>query len=100
MTTAEKIAAYEAFYIERFKTRVAVAESELAVAKRPPSSGPGAAGSRRGYHWQETTVTKYIMPLIMGAMSLGSAAVYAVDGDWRRAGYWLSAAAITFFVTA
>lgn len=45
-------------------------------------------------------MTKYIMPLIMGVMSLGSAAVYAVDDDWRRAGYWLSAAAITFFVTA
>lgn len=44
-------------------------------------------------------MTKYIMPTLMGAASLGSAVVYACDGDWRRAGYWVSAALITFFVT-
>lgn len=42
---------------------------------------------------------KYLMPCLMGALSLVSAVAYACDGDWRRAGYWVSAAAITFFVT-
>jgi len=41
----------------------------------------------------------YIFLACMVALSLGSAAVYAWDGDWRRAGYWCAAAAITFFVT-
>jgi len=45
-------------------------------------------------------MTRYIMPAIMGALSLGSSIYYGCDGDWRRAGYWASAAAITFFVTA
>lgn len=42
---------------------------------------------------------RYVMPGLMGLASVGSAIFYACDGDWRRAGYWLSAAAITFFVT-
>lgn len=42
---------------------------------------------------------KYVMPTIMGSMALGSSVFYLCDGDWRRAGYWASAALITFFVT-
>ena len=42
---------------------------------------------------------QYIMPCAMVALSFGSAAVYVAQGNWRRAGYWLAAAAITFFVT-
>ncbi|MGH6683737.1 MAG: hypothetical protein ACRECA_07405 [Pseudolabrys sp.] len=40
-----------------------------------------------------------ILPSIMLVLSLASATVYFIDGDWRRGGYWLSAAALTFFVT-
>lgn len=40
-----------------------------------------------------------VFPFLMLALSVASAVVYAFDGDWRRAGYWFSAAAITFFVT-
>lgn len=41
----------------------------------------------------------WIMPGVMMALSVGSAIVYLSQGDWRRAGYWLAGAAITFFVT-
>lgn len=41
----------------------------------------------------------WIMPGITAALNIGAAAVYLSQGDWRRAGYWLAAAAITFFVT-
>lgn len=43
---------------------------------------------------------QYIMPGVILALSVGSAAFYISQGDWRRGGYWLAAAAITFFVTA
>jgi hypothetical protein len=43
---------------------------------------------------------KYFFPGVMFFSSLGACAWYALgEGDWRRAGYWISAAAITFFVT-
>lgn len=41
----------------------------------------------------------YVMPGTMMVLSVGAAIVYLSQGDWRRAGYWLAAAAITFFVT-
>lgn len=44
-------------------------------------------------------MSRFIMPAIMGALAAGSAIYYACDGDWRRAGYWASCVAITFFVT-
>lgn len=33
MTNAEKILAYEVYYIERFKNKVAISENALAVAR-------------------------------------------------------------------
>ena len=44
-------------------------------------------------------MTRILFPALMGALALGAAIVYGCQGDWRHAGYWLSAAAITFFVT-
>lgn len=44
-------------------------------------------------------MTRYFMPVIMGSLALGQAIYCGCDGDWRRAGYWLSCVAITFFVT-
>jgi peptidoglycan/LPS O-acetylase OafA/YrhL len=44
------------------------------------------------------TLTR-ILPAIMMVLSLAAAAIYFFTGDWRRGGYWLAAAAITFFVT-
>lgn len=39
------------------------------------------------------------LPLVMMVLSIGAGAVYLAAGDWRRAGYWFAASAITFFVT-
>ena len=39
------------------------------------------------------------LPLVMMAQSAIASLVYLSDGDWRKAGYWISAAVITFFVT-
>lgn len=38
-------------------------------------------------------------PAILIVLDLGAAAVYAWDGDWRRAIYWLAAATLTACVT-
>lgn len=38
-------------------------------------------------------------PCLMIALSLGSAVVYAFDGDWRRTIYWAAASALTASVT-
>lgn len=40
-----------------------------------------------------------ILPTVILAISACAGAVYLGAGDWRRGGYWFSAAAITFFVT-
>jgi hypothetical protein len=40
-----------------------------------------------------------ILPAVIFTVLIGAAVLYFYAGDWRRAGYWLSAAAITFFVT-
>lgn len=40
-----------------------------------------------------------VLPFVMLALSLCAGAVYLAAGDWRRAGYWFAASAITFFVT-
>jgi len=42
---------------------------------------------------------KLVFPSIMIALSLGSAVVYAFDGDWRRVVYWAAASALTASVT-
>ena len=40
-----------------------------------------------------------VFPVLMILLSIGSAVVYAVEADWRRAVYWLAAATITATVT-
>lgn len=40
-----------------------------------------------------------VLPTVMLVLSLGAAAMYAVDGDVRKTIYWLAAAAITASVT-
>lgn len=39
------------------------------------------------------------LALIMVVLSAGSAVAYSVDGDWRRALYWVAATVITIAVT-
>jgi hypothetical protein len=46
-----------------------------------------------------TMPRQMMLPSVMIALSLAAAIVSFVSGDWRRGGYWLAAAAITFFVT-
>ena len=38
-----------------------------------------------------------IFPIAIIVLSVGAAVTYGVVGDWRRAGYFLSGALITFF---
>jgi hypothetical protein len=40
-----------------------------------------------------------LFPTILIILDIGAAAVYAFHKDWARAGYWIAAAAITFFAT-
>jgi len=43
--------------------------------------------------------TTYIIPIILIILDIGSAIIYAFSGKWLHAGYWISAALITTFVT-
>lgn len=40
-----------------------------------------------------------LFPTLLIALDLGAATVYALEGDWRRATYWLAAAVLTTTVT-
>jgi len=40
-----------------------------------------------------------IFPLILILIDLCAALGYLPTGDWRRVGYWISAACLTYFVT-
>lgn len=40
-----------------------------------------------------------LFPAILILFDIGAAIVYGLHGDWRKIGYWLSAAAISAFVT-
>jgi hypothetical protein len=40
-----------------------------------------------------------IFPTILIVLDVCAALAYVPAGDWRKIGYWISAAAITFFVT-
>lgn len=40
-----------------------------------------------------------VLPLVMVALSVGAACVYALDGDWRHMVYWLAAGVLTLAVT-
>ena len=42
---------------------------------------------------------QYILPMVTGSFAVGAGIIYLATGDWRRGGYWLCAAVITFFVT-
>lgn len=44
-------------------------------------------------------MTAKLFPCTILALSLGASVVYFCQGDWRRGGYWLCGAGITFFVT-
>ena len=39
------------------------------------------------------------LPVIMIALSIGAGGIYALQGDWRRAVYWLAASVLTASVT-
>lgn len=39
----------------------------------------------------------HIFPAVLIALDVAAAVVYAAHGDWRHAGYWLSAASISAF---
>jgi len=39
------------------------------------------------------------LPTMIAVESCWAAILYLTNGDWKHAGYWASAAAITFFVT-
>ncbi len=39
------------------------------------------------------------LPLLIVVISVGSAIMYALDRDWRRVVYWLSAASLTASIT-
>ena len=41
----------------------------------------------------------YIFPVILVALDVAAAVVYATHGEWARVGYWVSAAMITVFAT-
>ena len=41
--------------------------------------------------------TEYIFPTVLIAIDVCAAGVYAAHGDWKHAGYWLSAASISTF---
>jgi len=40
-----------------------------------------------------------VLPSVLIAINVASAAVYLADGDWRKVVYWLAAACLTFVVT-
>ncbi|NIH77376.1 hypothetical protein FHV99_004628 [Ochrobactrum sp. P20RRXII] len=40
-----------------------------------------------------------VFPSIMILMSIGAAAAYLYDGDWRRTTYWIAASILTATVT-
>lgn len=42
---------------------------------------------------------RLVFPSLMIVLSVGSAIVYAFDGDWRRAVYWGAASVLTASVT-
>lgn len=44
-------------------------------------------------------MTKIILPVAMGVMSIAASAVYFTHGDWRQGLYWACAAGITVAVT-
>ena len=40
-----------------------------------------------------------IFPTILIILDVAAALMYVPAGDWRHAGYWISAAFITYFAT-
>lgn len=42
---------------------------------------------------------RYVFPAALIVLDLGAAVVFAVEGDARRAIYWLAAAVLTVVVT-
>ncbi len=42
---------------------------------------------------------KHILPLVMIAIDVGAAVVYAAGGDIRKAVYWIAAAVLSVTVT-
>ena len=44
-------------------------------------------------------MSKYIFPCTLMALDLGAAVLYAVDGDLKKAVYWIAAAVLNYCVT-
>ena len=40
-----------------------------------------------------------LFPAALIVLNIGAAAMYGLDGDWRRAVYWTAAAVLTVVVT-
>lgn len=43
--------------------------------------------------------TQYIFPLLLIALDVGAGIVFATQGDWRKAVYWIAAAVLNIVVT-
>ena len=43
--------------------------------------------------------TQYIFPMLLIALDIGAATVYALGRDWRMTIYWLAAAVLNVTVT-
>lgn len=43
--------------------------------------------------------TQYIFPVLLIALDIGAAAVYAFGKDWRMTVYWIAAAVLNVTVT-
>lgn len=42
---------------------------------------------------------QYIFPVLLMLLDVGAAVVYATDGDWKKAVYWVAAAVLNAMVT-
>jgi uncharacterized membrane protein len=44
-------------------------------------------------------VNKYVFPIILIALDVGAAIVYATQSDWKMMTYWIAAAVLNVCVT-
>lgn len=42
---------------------------------------------------------KYIFPALLMLLDVGAAVIYGIDGDWKKAVYWIAAAILNAAVT-
>lgn len=48
---------------------------------------------------KEKMKIQYIFPVLLMLLDVGAAIVYATDGDWKKAIYWVAAAVLNTAVT-